>query len=54
MLVIGLVWILQGLGYLAGSSMTGDPTWAVIGTVVSVAGVALGVLAARRTPPGLD
>lgn len=30
----GILWILQGIGYLPGSFMTGDPTWAYIGTVV--------------------
>ena len=44
----GLVWIGQGLGFLtAGRSfMIGDPTWAVIGAVF----VVLGVVVALRTP----
>lgn len=41
--LVGAVWTLQGLGYLAGSSMTGVKIWAVIGPVVGIGGlVALG------------
>jgi len=41
MFLVGLVWTLQGLGYLEGSSMTGEDTWAIIGPVVAGLGVAL-------------
>lgn len=48
---IGLVWVGQGLGILQGSSfMVGDPTWAVIGAVLLVAGTALGLSAWRNHP----
>ena len=49
MVLAGLVWIGQGLGILtAGRSfMIGDPTWAVIGAVFVVAGVAV-VVRERR------
>ena len=47
MLVIGAVWTLQGLGYLKGSPMTGQATWAVIGPVVAGLGVALTYVGAR-------
>ena len=30
----GIVWILQGIGVLPGSFMTGDITWAAIGAVL--------------------
>ena len=44
--LIGLTFIGQGLGILAGRSfMVGDRTWAVIGTIVAIIGVWLG----RRT-----
>lgn len=33
-LLLGLVWIGQGIGLIKGSFMTGDPTWAVIGAIV--------------------
>jgi hypothetical protein len=36
----GLVWLGQGLGFIPGSFMTGDRTWAVIGAgCILVAGV---------------
>jgi hypothetical protein len=41
MILVGLVWTLQGLGYLEGSPMTGDEKWAIIGPVVAGLGVAL-------------
>lgn len=47
----GIVWTLQGLGYISGSFMTGARLWAVIGPVVLVAGlviIALGLRARRR------
>ena len=34
-LLLGLVWIGQGVGLIRGSFMSGDPTWAVIGAIVS-------------------
>ncbi|TAJ99443.1 MAG: hypothetical protein EPO36_11965 [Chloroflexota bacterium] len=45
MILAGLVWIGQGLGILtAGRSfMIGDPTWAVIGAVFVVVGLAMAV-----------
>jgi len=47
LVLIGLVWTLQGLGYLAGSAMTGVTLWAVIGPIVALAGLAL-ILSKRR------
>lgn len=32
--LVGSVFALQGIGVLPGSVMTGDPKWAVIGTVM--------------------
>lgn len=41
-LLLGLVWMGQGVGLIPGSFMTGDPLWAVIGAIVSaVAAIAL-------------
>ncbi len=38
-LLLGLVWMGQGVGLIGGSFMTGDPMWAVIGAIVSAAAV---------------
>jgi hypothetical protein len=45
--VTGIVWILQGTGYLPGSFMSGDPTWAYIGAAVLVVAVVLAASAYR-------
>jgi len=44
----GLVWTLQGLGYVGGSFMSGATVWAVIGPIVALAGLALITLGLRR------
>ena len=41
MTVAGVVWALQGLGYIGGSSMSGKTLWAVIGPIVAAIGVSL-------------
>jgi hypothetical protein len=49
--VAGVVFALQGLGYIGGSSMTGTTLWAVLGPLIAVLGlsmVAAGVRARRR------
>jgi hypothetical protein len=43
----GLVWTLQGLGYVGGSFMSGATVWAVIGPIVAVAGLVLIALGVR-------
>ncbi len=48
MVVVGLLWTFQGLGYVKGSSMTGEETWAVIGPAFAGFGVALAIVAFRR------
>jgi hypothetical protein len=45
--VAGLVWTLQGLGYVGGSFMSGATVWAVIGPLVALAGLALIAVAVR-------
>lgn len=37
----GLVWFLQGIDVLQGSSMTGDTKWAIIGPIVALVGAAM-------------
>jgi hypothetical protein len=51
LVLVGLVWTLQGLGILQSSSpMTGVTLWAVIGPLVAILGIYLvaGALRARR------
>ena len=47
LIVVGAVWVFQGIGVIEGSFMTGEAVWAVIGAVCVVAGIAL--LFARPT-----
>lgn len=44
----GLTFLLQGLGYLGGSVMTGDPLWAVVGAGLLLLGIVTAVAALRR------
>jgi len=48
LLLVGLVWVGQGLGYIKGSFMTGDMHWFWIGSAMVVFGLALGVGALMR------
>jgi hypothetical protein len=53
LVVAGIVWTLQGVGDIGGSFMTGSTTWAIIGPVTVIAGLALGAGGVlRRRPPG--
>lgn len=45
--LVGLVWTLQGLGYLEGSAMTGVAFWAIVGPIVAGLGVALAIVGLR-------
>jgi hypothetical protein len=47
--LLGGVWILQGINVLPGSFMTGDIKWAIYGAILAVAGIAV-ILWARRRP----
>jgi len=52
--LVGAVWVLQGIGLLKGSFMTGQPVWAVIGLVLlgfSVRAL-LAALRGNHTHPG--
>ena len=51
LIVVGLVWVGQGTGLLAGSSfMVGDGRWAAIGVAMVAVGVVLGLSALRARP----
>ena len=41
LLLLGLVWIGQGLGYIKGSFMTGEMLWFWIGLACAMAGAGL-------------
>ena len=45
--LVGAVWLLQGVGILPGSFMTGQSFWAVIGAVSLIAGVSLVLVGLR-------
>ena len=40
LLLVGCVWILQGIGVLPGSLMSGQTRWAVRGAILAFAGIA--------------
>ena len=48
LVLVGLVWVGQGLGYIKGSFMTDDIKWFWIGLGMAAAGVALGAVGLRR------
>jgi hypothetical protein len=47
-LVVGCVWILQGINILPGSFMTGRTKWAIYGGVLAIVGIGLLISANRR------
>ena len=53
LVVLGLLWILQGLDVIGGSGMSGHAIWAVIGIVIGAVGVFL-ILRTLRTPPARE
>lgn len=55
MVVLGAVWFLQGINVLPGSFMTGQTRWAVYGSLLWAAGLALMVICRPgRTPARPD
>ena len=47
-LLVGCIWILQGINILPGSFMTGQTKWAIYGGLLVVAGIGLLISANRR------
>jgi uncharacterized membrane protein HdeD (DUF308 family) len=47
-LLVGCIWILQGINILPGSFMTGQTKWALYGGLLVVAGIGLLISANRR------
>jgi hypothetical protein len=54
MVLVGALWTGQGLGWIGGSSMSGDSTWAVVGPIVAGLGVALAISIVGRIRRGPD
>ena len=48
LILAGGIFFLQGINILPGSTMTGDPQWAVNGGILIVAGIGLILWANRR------
>ena len=52
LILVGAVWVGQGLGFLRGSGfMDGDTRWALIGAVLAVVGIVVAWTAFRSRPP---
>ncbi|MGH7876234.1 MAG: hypothetical protein ACRENM_01015 [Candidatus Dormibacteraceae bacterium] len=51
LVLVGLIWIGQGVGVIKGSFMTGQSRWAVIGAIAVLLGLAVGALSWRRSRP---
>ena len=49
-IVTGVVFTLQGVGVIGGSFMSGTTTWAILGPVIALAGLALVIAGLRRRP----
>jgi VIT1/CCC1 family predicted Fe2+/Mn2+ transporter len=54
MVLVGALWTGQGLGWIGGSSMSGEAAWATIGPVVAGLGVALVIVIVGRIRRGPD
>ncbi len=48
LLVVGVIWFLQGVNVLMGSVMTGQPQWTIIGVIAFIVGIALLIFSNRR------
>jgi hypothetical protein len=46
--LVGGVWLGQGLGFVPGSFMTGDPFWAAVGAVLLVVAALVVAMERRR------
>ncbi|HEX3589419.1 MAG TPA: hypothetical protein VHV74_07290 [Pseudonocardiaceae bacterium] len=48
LVLVGLLWVLQGLGTIAGGFMSGQTVWFAIGLLVALAGIASLYAGVRR------
>lgn len=52
LILLGLVWTLQGFNVIGGSAMSGSSLWATVGPIVLLVGVVLivvGIVRSRRS-----
>lgn len=52
LILLGLVWMLQGFNVIGGSAMSGSSLWATVGPIVLLVGVVLivvGIVRGRRS-----
>jgi hypothetical protein len=54
LILVGVVWVLQGIGVIGGSVMTGQSQWTIIGGVSFIVGVVLLVFANRKKSSTLN
>ncbi len=52
LLIVGVIWIGQGTGAVAGSAMSGQSIWGLVGGVLVVVGLVIGVRELVRGPAG--
>jgi hypothetical protein len=48
LVLVGLLWFLQGIDVVGGSGMSGKTLWAVVGPIVAILGAAVIVAGNRR------
>lgn len=51
LVLLGLLWTLQGLDVITGSSMSGTTTWSIIGPIVLLVGAFLMAVGIRGRRP---
>lgn len=47
LVAVGIVWLLQGMGFVGGSFMSGQTRWAVIGAVTLLIGLRMWIRSRR-------
>jgi len=50
LLLLGLLWLLQGVNLMPGTVMSGQSFWAIVGLILIVVGGWLGYTGLRRKP----
>jgi LPXTG-motif cell wall-anchored protein len=48
LILVGIVWFLQGINVIGGSVMTGQSQWAIIGGIAFIAGIGLVIFGNRK------